>query len=174
MNIGYICKRGVVMIDSAGTLLQAADLMREHHVGALIVTTETPDGPRVSGVVTDRDLVIDVMARGLDGADVEIGQVASANIVSVSAEDDLSSAIEAMHEGGVRRLLVTNAEQRLIGIISFDDLMQACASEIEGLAKVIRNGMEREAADTLTPTPPIPLPLRIPAMGTAGWGKAMA
>jgi len=174
MNVGYICKRGIVTVDISGTLDEAARLMREHHVGALVVTADTPEGPRVHGVITDRDLVIDVLARGLDAADVEIGELVSQRIVSVSAEDDVSSAISAMRKAGVRRLLVTNGEQRLIGIVSFDDLLEACASEIDGLANVIRSGIERETAHTSTVPPPLSPSLRIPATGTAGWGNVIA
>jgi CBS-domain-containing membrane protein len=105
---------------------------------------------------------------------VTIGELASDRIVSVSEEDDLSSAIAVMQEGGVRRLLVTNAEQQLVGVVSLDDLMDACAAEMAGLAKVIRNGIEREVIESSNLPPPAPLVLRVPAMGTAGWGNAMA
>ena len=57
MKIASICQRRVVTIDNASSLVQAAGLMREHDVGALVVTTESSEGPRVTGVVTDRDLI---------------------------------------------------------------------------------------------------------------------
>lgn len=173
MNIGSICQRRIVGTDSASSLVEAAGLMRDHHVGALVVTTPTPEGLSVSGIVTDRDLVIEVLARGLDASRILIGELARERVVSVSQDDDLDDAIAAMHEGGVRRLLVTDGEEQLIGIVSFDDLMAACALSIDGLAKVIRSGIEPEAAEAALPLPPLP-PLRIPAMGTAGWGRAMA
>jgi hypothetical protein len=69
---------------------------------------------------------------------------------------------------------VTNSEQRLVGIVSLDDLIDACASDMDGLAQIIRGGIEREVADASTVPLPDPMPLRIPAMGTAGWGKALA
>ena len=174
MNIASICSRRIVTIDSAGTPVQAAGLMREHHVGALVVITQAPEGPQVSGIVTDRDLVIGALASGRDRGGVTIGELASDRNVSVSEEDDLSGAIAVMREGGVRRLLVTNAEQQLVGVVSLDDLMDACAAEMAGLAKVIRNGIEREVGEISNLPPPAPLVLRIPSMGTAGWGNAMA
>jgi CBS domain-containing protein len=175
MNIASICRCPIVTIDSAGSLTEAAILMREHHVGALVVTHQAADGLYVSGVVTDRDLVIDVLACELDGAGVEIGDLASSPIVSVSEDADLSDAIVAMQDSGVRRLLVTNDEEQLTGIVSFDDLMAACAREVAGLAQVIRSGIEREFDETAEM--PLPTPqqlLRVPAMGTAGWGHAAA
>lgn len=171
MNIGKLCKRRIVTIDRAGTLVQAAALMREHHVGALVVTMQTPEGAHVAGVVTDRDLVIDGLARGLAGGGVPVGELASERLVSVSEDDDLSSAIAAMREGGVRRLLVTDAELTLTGIVSLDDLMGACAGDLDGLAAVIGGGIEREVAETAAAPP---APLRVPAMGTAAWGRALA
>ncbi|OGB04150.1 MAG: hypothetical protein A3E79_14675 [Burkholderiales bacterium RIFCSPHIGHO2_12_FULL_61_11] len=166
MKIGSICKRRVATIDSASTPIQAAALMREHHVGALVVTTQTPEGLRVSGIVTDRDLVIDALAEGVDGISREIGALTSRQVASVSEDDDVPGAIAVMQDNRVRRLLVVNAEQRLVGIISLDDLVEACASQLDGLAKAIRGGIENEVVDTLT-VPSVPLLLRMPSMGAA-------
>lgn len=171
-NIGSICRHRIVSVDAASSLVQAAGLMREHHVGTLVITTPTSEGPRVSGIVTDRDLVIDALARDLDSSAVTIGDLASQAIASIGEDDDLSDALAVMQDSGVRRLLVTNDEQQLTGIVSLDDLMGAYASQMDGLAQVIRSGIEREVAETAPPVPP--LRLRIPAMGTAGWGRAMA
>ncbi|VTU36323.1 Hypoxic response protein 1 [Variovorax sp. PBS-H4] len=170
MNIGSICTRRMIAVDSNSTLAQAAGLMREHHVGALIVTSQTAAGPCVTGVVTDRDLVIDVLARGLETAGIKIGDLASDKIASVPEEIDIVGATAAMEAHGVRRMLVTDGEKRVTGIVSLDDLMDACAKELAGLAAVIRSGIEREVAESRgDPQPPKPMPLRVPAVGTAGW-----
>jgi signal-transduction protein with cAMP-binding, CBS, and nucleotidyltransferase domain len=172
MNIGSICTRRMIAVDSASTLAQAAGLMREHHVGALIVTSQTAAGPCVSGIVTDRDLVIDVLARGLEPAGIKIGDLASDKIASVPEEADMAGAMGVMTAQGVRRLLVTDAEKRVTGIVSLDDLMDACAKELTALAAVIRSGIEREVAESKgSAQAPKPMPLRVPAVGTAGWGS---
>ena len=173
MNIGSICSRRIVTIDSKATLAQAAAQMRDRHVGALVVTAATPEGPRVAGVVTDRDLVIHVLAQGVEGGEFSIADLAHRRIASVSDKDDSSLALDVMREYGVRRLLVTGDEQQLVGIVSLDDLAAACASDMDRLARVIRSGLDREAASTSQTTPPVPV-LRIPAMGTAGWGTVIA
>ena len=173
MNIGSICSRRIVTIDSKATLAQAAAQMRDRHVGALVVTAASPEGLRVTGVVTDRDLVIHVLAQSVDGSEFAIADLANRRIASVSEKDDSSLALDVMREFGVRRLLVTGAEQQLVGIVSLDDLAAACASDMDRLARVIRSGLDREAASTAPATPPVPV-LRIPAMGTAGWGTVMA
>ena len=174
MNVGSVCARRIVSIDSRGTLAQAASLMRDHHVGALVITSNASEGLHVEGIVTDRDLVIDVLARGLDSATVRIGELVSAEVVSVSEGDDLESAIAAMQETGVRRLLVTGADRQLVGVVSLDDLIAVLATRMDGLAKVIRSGMQREVDEAAAAPPPTPGLLHIPAMGTAGWGKVIA
>lgn len=172
MNIGTICRHRIVTVDSQAPLTQAARLMREHHVGALIVTQEGGDGPQVFGVVTDRDLVLDALASGLDGARVTVGELASPQPVSVSEDDDLDTALSLMCDSGVRRLLVVDGDRQLTGIVAFDDLVEYCVDLAAGLGQVIRNGMAREQAVSMPlPVPPV---LRIPAMGTVGWGNVPA
>lgn len=166
MNIASICTRRVATIDSAGTPVQAAALMRQHHVGTLVVTTRTPEGVRVSGIVTDRDLVIGALADGAGAISREIGALASHQVESVFEDDDVASAIAVMQGGGVRRLLVVNASHQLVGLVSLDDLMAACASEMGGLVKAIRSGIKREVMDTVTTPAPLLL-LRKPAPGDA-------
>ena len=173
MKIGTICRRSVVTVDSGATLTEAARLMREKHVGSLVVTARTTEGPRAVGIVTDRDLAIDVLARGLEGAGLTIGELAGETLASIAEDADLSSTIAAMQSAGVRRLIVVNAEHQVTGIVSLDDLMEACAGIIGGLADIIRTGIEREVRES-TPPPVAPVMLRIPAMGTAGWGAAVA
>ena len=167
MNIGSICRRRIVTIDSKATLAQAAAQMRDRHVGALVVTAASPEGLRVTGVVTDRDLVIHVLAQSVDGSEFAIADLANRRIASVSEKDDTSLALDVMREFGVRRLLVTDAEGRLTGIVSLDDMLDACAEMFSGLAAVMHSGISRETA-AARPMPPAPA-LRIPAMGTAGW-----
>lgn len=175
MNIGSICTRRLVAVDSASTLVQAAGLMRDQHVGALIVTSQTPEGACVTGIVTDRDLVVDVLARGLNANGIQVGELASDELASVPEEADVSAAIAVMESHGVRRALVIDSAKHVTGIVSLDDLMDECAKELAGLARVIRSGLQREVAETNTAPPaPKPLPLRFPVTGTAGWSSVPA
>ncbi len=145
MNIESICTRDVVMIDASDTLQQAAALMRERHVGALLVAEQTPSGPQAVGVITDRDLAIEVMARGVDGAGIRVAQLVRSRLVTIPATASLDEAIATIENEGVRRLLVTTPEGRLAGIVSLDDLLEALAAQMVNLARAVRGGLAREA-----------------------------
>lgn len=175
MNIGSICTRHLITIDGAASLQQAALLMREHHVGALVVTTPAGDaGVQVAGVLTDRDLAIEVLARGGDAAHQSVAGLARGPLVSAREDEPLETAVAQMQSAGVRRLLVHDAQGHLVGLVSFDDLLPACVAPLAGLAEVMRRGLEREAVErgalpaTAAAAPPRPL-VRVPSMGTAGW-----
>jgi CBS domain-containing protein len=149
MNIGSICTRDAITVDQDTTLHEAARRMREEHVGALVVTGLGAEGPAVVGVVTDRDLAIEVLARGRDGASVSVSALVSGRLVAVPAAASLSDAVAAMEEQGVRRLLVTGAEHELIGVLSIDDLIEAWADDMARLARALRRASECEARAAL-------------------------
>jgi CBS domain-containing protein len=170
MNIGSICKRHVVTVDGSTTLQQAAQLMREHHVGAVVVVRSAGPEPHAVGVLTDRDLAIEVLARGGDGSRRSAASlVEGMALVSAPEECDVLEAVQRMQSSGVRRLLVHDKAGGLVGLVSFDDLLPACVAPLAGLAEVLRRGLEREAAARgALAMPPRPV-VRVPAMGTAGW-----
>ena len=144
MNIGFICQRQVITVDHQASIVEAAALMREHHVGALVVVNEASETSQVLGVVTDRDIVISAVANALDIGQARVADLASSDVYSVSESVDISAAIDIMRRAGVRRLLVTDEEQQFIGVVSLDDLLDALASEIDGMVEVIRNGLQHE------------------------------
>jgi CBS domain-containing protein len=165
MNIGDICTREVVMTDRASTLQQAATLMRERHVGALLITASAGEHTQVVGVVTDRDVVIEAVARGLDPTQAEIGRLAEGKLAAVPAAATIDEAISLMKEHGVRRLLVSSAESHLYGIVSLDDLLAALSHETAELSAAVRKGIERETAERgkIEAAPPPPRAVHIPA-----------
>lgn len=169
MTIAQVCSRQVVTVDRAAPLAEAARLMRDHHVGALVVTAGTEHGPGVVGVVTDRDLVVEAVARGIDIGDIRVGQLVRGPVVVVAENAELGEALEKMQAHGVRRLLVTDAQGHLAGVVSFDDVVPVLATQLIALAKALRISREREAAERpALASPPLPR-LRLPEFGTAGW-----
>jgi CBS domain-containing protein len=147
MNVGAICTRNIVVVEATDSLQYAAGLMRENHVGALVVVERIAGGQQVVGIVTDRDFVVEVLARGADAEMIRVGQIAATTLVTIAASASIDEAIGLLHERGVRRLLVTAADGRLAGIVSLDDLLQVMAVQMGALAEVLRVGRARETAE---------------------------
>lgn len=161
MDIATVCQRQIVTINAGASLREAALLMRERHVGALVVT-DSAQTPRALGVVTDRDLAIEALARELDASTVRIGDVVSGSLVGVAGTATVQEAVNAMEQHGVRRLLVTDDDDGVIGFVSSDDLVEAIAVELTGLAAALRSGIARESAERAAIAPPQPRPVFLP------------
>lgn len=145
MPISEFCNREVVFATREMSIPEAAQLMRRHHVGDLVVVNEV-DGKRVPvGIVTDRDIVIEIIARSLDLDDFSVGDIMSPQLVSVQEKEGIFETIRLMRTKGIRRIPVVNQEGGLEGIVSVDDILNLLAEEMAELAKVAPRGQEREA-----------------------------
>jgi CBS domain-containing protein len=172
MNVESICTRDVVSLDGNEPLQRAALLMREHHVGAIVVTASRDGEVHVLGVVTDRDLVIEVLARGGDASQVPVQRLVQGPPVGIAARADLAEAVQAMQAAAARRLLVHDDQGLLVGVLSVDDLLPALVTPLAGLGDVLHRGRQRELQLRGTFEAPNRPVLRVPAMGTAGWQAA--
>src|SRR3990172_1181678 len=114
MNIEGMCTHSIVTADRSRTLQECAALMGENHVGTVLVTEETPGGAQAVGIVTDRDLVVEAMARGVTPALETIGQIVARRLVTVDSGASIDEAIEVMKRESVRRLLVAAPDRRLV------------------------------------------------------------
>ena len=123
MAIGEICSREVLFAHRDKTVKAAAALMRESHIGSIVVVDET-DGKRIpTGILTDRDIVVAVVALGLDPNTIQVGDVMSQELLAVREDAGVAETAELMRMKGVRRLPVTDAAGALIGIIAADDIL---------------------------------------------------
>jgi CBS domain-containing protein len=165
MDLTSLCTREVVCIKAQSSLRDAAALMCDEHVGALVVITD--DEPsQVVGVVTDRDLALEVQGRGETSADVRIGHLAKTPPLAVRANATLSEAIVSMEQGGVRRLLMVDDDSGVVGLISADDLLAALSQEFELLARALRKGIDREKAERSVVSAPARTRIMYPVFGT--------
>ena len=162
MKVADICTREVVSTERTSSLQHAATLMREHHVGSLVVIGDSSQGAQVVGIVTDRDVVVEAVARGLDVMQTEIGRFADGKLAAVPAGASLDEAIAMMKKRGVRRLLVAGDGGGLYGIVSMDDLLDALVHEMSDMARAVRGGIEREAAERAPLPAARPIAARIP------------
>ncbi|MBS0423362.1 MAG: CBS domain-containing protein [Proteobacteria bacterium] len=144
MSVGKICNREVIVIQRDATVVEAAKLMRQYHVGAVIVV-EKRDGRRVPvGVVTDRDLVIEVMATELDENVITVGDIMAQEVFTIKESAASYEAIEFMRRKTARRLPVVDETGELTGILTLDDALQLLSEELLDLAKLVRYEQKKE------------------------------
>lgn len=144
MSVGEICNREVIVIQRDATIVEAAKLMRQFHVGAVIVV-EKRDGRQIPvGVVTDRDLVVEVVATELDAAVITVGDIMVAEVFTIKENTASHEAIEFMRRKTIRRLPVVDEAGELTGILTLDDALQLLSEELLDLAKLVRYEQKKE------------------------------
>ena len=144
MPIGDICIHEVVTATPNTTVQEAATLMRENHVGDLLVM-QGSNGSRVPvGIVTDRDIVVTVVAAGLDPAVLNLEDIMGPELETAVEDQGVFETIHQMRSAGVRRMPVVTREGALLGIVSIDDLIQMLAEEMTELAKLISREQLKE------------------------------
>jgi CBS domain-containing protein len=144
MSIGEICNREVIIVARDTSVAEAARLMREQHVGDVVVVAEEAGQRRPIGIVTDRDVVVEVVAAGLDAAKLSVEEIMVQDLATVQENTGVFEAIIFMRDKGVRRLPVVGKEGELIGILALDDLIELLAEELNELARLIRHEQEQE------------------------------
>jgi len=144
MPISEICNREVVYAQRDNSTLDAAKLMREHHVGDLVVVDDN-EGIKVPvGIITDRDLVVEIMATELVPNAITVGDIMSSDLAVVKEDAGLYESIQYMREIGVRRLPVVNNSRGLVGILTLDDMLELLADEMSVLARVVKHEQNNE------------------------------
>jgi CBS domain-containing protein len=145
MRIKEICSRVVVVAEPHTDLREAARMMRDHHVGALVVVEKRDDGTRPVGIVTDRDIVVEVVAAtGVTPESLTVRDVMSSDLVLARETDGVFEAVERMQDSGTRRLPVVAADGVLVGILTLDDVLRMIAGEMTALAIAAQRSLTRE------------------------------
>jgi CBS domain-containing protein len=134
MTIREICNRSVVCATPDMSAADAAKLMRQHHIGNVVVVDRIDGERRPLGVITDRDVVVEVVAAGLDPATLKLGDMLLGRLVTADESTSYAETIRLMALHGVRRLPVVDAAGVLVGIVSVDDLLPQLASPLAALA----------------------------------------
>lgn len=144
MPVGEICNREVVFVQADQSAFEAAQLMRQHHVGNVVVVEER-GGLRVPvGIVTDRDLVVGIVAPGLDPAAITVGDIMASELATVAENIGVFEAIQYMRAKGVRRLPVVDGRGGLAGILTLDDLLELLADELIALVRLVKREQRKE------------------------------
>ena len=136
----------VAVVEPETAALVVAQLMRKHHIGALVVVDAQVKTKPV-GIVTDRDLVLELMAEGLDPKVFTAGDIMSVDLVLVSPEMDALEAVSLMKKHRLRRLVMADAKGSLVGIVTMEDVLELLARELADLAAGLSGARDREATE---------------------------
>jgi len=147
MKVGDACTRPAVVVGEQESALDAARRMRRFHVGDLIIVRDTPRGQVPTGIVTDRDLALEVMAQGVEPDAVELRDLKTAARLVIAREDeDLEAAMDRMRENGVRRLPVVDGDGMLVGILTADDALELLSEGLSDLVRIVGRQRRTEQA----------------------------
>lgn len=147
MPVGEICNRDVIIVRREDTILAAAKLMRQHHVGDVVVVDERSGSRLPAGIVTDRDLVVEIMATELDQKVITVGDITIEELVTVKESLGVFEAIQYMRAKAVRRLPVVDEQGALVGILTLDDLLQLLSEELAAIARLITSQQQKETQE---------------------------
>jgi CBS domain-containing protein len=137
MRVGDFCVREVIECNRKTSALELSQLMRQSHVGDVVVVDQ-PNGKKVAvGIVTDRDLAVEVMAKESDPALITAGDLMGGKLVTVGEGSDVYATAELMRYEGVRRMPVVDDQGGLVGIVTLDDLLKIIGEQLALLAQVI-------------------------------------
>lgn len=143
MNMGEVCNREVVIIEKQASIIDAAKLMRDYHVGDVVVV-EKEDKTRPVGILTDRDIVVELINYGTDLNSVNVGDVMSYELLTVTQDQSVMDTVKAMRTKGVRRVPVVDNKGSLIGIFTLDDVISLIAEQQVDLAALVAREQKNE------------------------------
>jgi CBS domain-containing protein len=134
----------VATIDRDTDVVEAASRMRSQHVGDLIVVEEKLGGRVPVGILTDRDIVVAVVAKRVAASSVTVGDAMSAALLTVNKDNGIEHALREMRRAGVRRAPVVDEAGLLVGVLSIDDVIDHLAVQLGHIADIVRMGQQAE------------------------------
>ncbi len=142
MSLERVCKKDVITVSPEASLLEAARLMRSHHVGSVIVVNEH----RPIGILTDRDIIIKAVAEEKDPKTLRVYEIMTHNPAMVNINYDPLDATQIMRDRGLRRLPVVDENSHLLGILTLDDVLDLVGKETANLAEAVHTELAKEGA----------------------------
>ena len=144
MRTADVCKTSVVCVQRDTTLTEAARLMRERHVGCVVVADGGDRGKPI-GILTDRDIVVEVVATGVDLRAIGVGEIMTTPLVIADEDEDALSALRLMRLRGIRRLPVVDKDGFLVGITTLDDLLDIAGDAFHDIVGAINSERSLES-----------------------------
>jgi len=144
MSVGEVCNREVVYVGPEASVGEAARLMREYHVGDLVVADAEAGKLRPRGILTDRDIVVEVVAEDVPCDQVTVSDVMATELLTAAEDDDLLDTVRRMREQGVRRVPVVDHDGLLIGILTVDDLVDLLSEQLGSIVALFGKAARHE------------------------------
>lgn len=131
MPLSNLIKKDVITATPDQSVLEVADLMKEHDVGAILIAES--DGKPL-GMITDRDIVLRCVCGGGDCSETKASDIMSPSVDTVSMDSGIMDIIECMKENEIRRVPVVDQSGRAVAVVSFGDVFELLAREISDLS----------------------------------------
>jgi CBS domain-containing protein len=148
MKVREFCSKEVVTVEPLATLREASIVMRNYHVGCLVVVERDGESARAVGIITDRDIIVAAIAvPGVRPEGIRVCDAMSKRLAVAREDDGVFEAVQTMREHGVRRLPVVAPDGTLRGMVTADDLQRVVSTEMANLAAALKKGTEREVME---------------------------
>lgn len=144
MRVGEVCNRIVVVVEADASIREAAKVMRKYHVGNVIVVDRSSGEVEPVGVLTDRDLVVELLAQDVDLDAVAVQDAMSFDLLTAREDEDDAEVLSRMRTRGVRRVPVVDKSGALVGILSVDDYLSLMSDQLSELVALIGIEQKRE------------------------------
>jgi CBS domain-containing protein len=146
LHAGALCRRLVITVGEDEDISAAARLMREKRVGYLVVTDQAPETAmrKVVGVLTDRDIVVAVVACETEPRSLRVGDIMTRTPLLVGEDYLIDAVLRFMRDAGVWRVPVVGKQGELVGVLSLDDVLRSIAEQLTSIAGSIRSERQNE------------------------------
>ena len=144
MLVAHLMTRNVEVISQDASLKEAAEKMRELDIGVLPVL----DGDQLVGIVTDRDITVRATAEGRDPSGTRVREAMTSQVAYCFDSEETQDAVEIMKQEQVRRLVVLDHDQNIVGIVSIADLALDSSND-RLIGEVVRHVTDPWGAKTI-------------------------
>lgn len=137
MSVGEICNRDVVIIGKHASIYTAAQLMRDHRVSEVVVVESTKGINMPVGMITDRDIVVDLIAEERDLQTIVVGDAMHNNLLMSYDNDEVIATLKRMRHRAIRRIPVVSRDRGLIGMLSIDNVLDQLTEQLNDIDQII-------------------------------------
>jgi CBS domain-containing protein len=149
MNVGDICSRHFIHVSQQDSVLNVARIMREQQVGSVVVIDDLGGEIRPQGMITDHDLVVEVLAAKIDPSVVTAEDILTGELICVTETHDVKEALKYLHYYGATRAPVVNVDGVLVGLFSVEDSLSKLSEEFTEIVTLLSNEQKPACSDSM-------------------------